>query len=116
MARKTALRRLMKRLPLATEADRALQLEAEAEQSAEPARRPSPALRAVHARLGIVPDAEMVGTEVVEGEVATIEQDGAEPSPEIVTVSDGVGGELEVELAPDATKDEWKDALDEAGA
>lgn len=51
MARKSVLRRLMKRLPLATEADEALRLEAEAED--RPPAKPSPAVVAIRERLGI---------------------------------------------------------------
>jgi recombination protein RecT len=57
MARKSALRRLMKHLPLSTDAEQALRLESEAEQAAvqEAPRRPSAAVTAIHARLGIPP-------------------------------------------------------------
>lgn len=82
MARKSALRRLMKRLPLVTEADRALQLEAEAEQAAEPTRRPSPALRTIHSRLGI---GEPVTVQVDEDTTADLAPEAAaicgDPSP-----------------------------------
>jgi len=66
MARKTVLRRLMKRLPLATEAEDALRVEAEVEQRT-PARK-SASLAAVHERLGIdsgasdIPPSDAPGT------------------------------------------------------
>ena len=83
MARKSALRRLMKRLPLVTEADRALQLEAEAEQAAEPARRPSASVRAVRSRLGL---AEPVTVQIDEDTTADLAPDATvvlcgDPSP-----------------------------------
>lgn len=55
MARKTVIKRLMKRLPLGADAEYALRHEAEAEQDAtqEPVRRPSAAVAAIHQRLGI---------------------------------------------------------------
>jgi recombination protein RecT len=55
MARKSVLRRLLKQLPANSDVERALELDAEAEQQADrPARQANPALRAIRSKLGVI--------------------------------------------------------------
>lgn len=78
MARKTVIRRLMKRLPLTTEADRALELEAEAEHEAP---KPLPArVSKIHERLGIKPVQEEPA-----GELESEPPSQVEPERPVVT-------------------------------
>jgi recombination protein RecT len=55
MARKTVIKRLMKRLPLGTDGELALTHEAELDQQEQPARTPSPQVTDIRKRLGIAP-------------------------------------------------------------
>lgn len=80
MARKSVLRRLMKHLPLTTDAEHALRLEAEAEQDATTPRRPSPVVARIHERLGITTKAP---------------EEAIEAAPE--ASEDGIGRELDPE-------------------
>lgn len=81
MARKTVIKRLMKRLPLGADAETALRLEAEADAQEAPSR-PRPAIAAIHARLGIPagPD-EPPSAPVAMGEVEPASGSAA-PSPD----------------------------------
>lgn len=76
MARKTVIKRLMKRLPLGADAEQALRIEAEADQTAHDApRRPTAAITAIHNRLGIpaavaAPEASAVPSDYTEEALA----------------------------------------------
>jgi recombination protein RecT len=58
MARKTVIKRLMKRLPLGTDGELALTHEAELDAQEQPARQPSPQVTDIRKRLGIAPAAQ----------------------------------------------------------
>ncbi len=62
MARKTVIKRLMKRLPLGADAEYALRYEAEQDATPEPTRRPSAAITSIHERLGIPAAIDAAGT------------------------------------------------------
>ena len=85
MARKSALRRLMKHLPLTTDAEHALRIEAEAEQEA-PVRADkakSRLITSIHERLGIAAPVEPPSTPDAAGEADTAPT--AEPSAQDFT-------------------------------
>ncbi len=93
MARKTVLKRLMKRLPLGTDAEMALRVEAEADQAGlapRPVR--SSTVTAIHEKLGITPaPTDTVETDDVEWRDAPMDVTGGTPTP------------AEVVAAPEAT-------------
>ena len=107
MARKTVIKRLMKRLPLGADAEYALRYEAEQDATPEPTRRPSAAITSIHERLGIpaaidasvAPAAEPSDAPISGGTssevhapepVRTITEASGAPEPEAQPASSGV--------------------------
>lgn len=88
MARKTVIKRLMKRLPLGADAEYALRHEAEQEATQEPVRRPSAAITSIHQRLGI-PATTAAGTD---------------PAPAGEPVHVAAGGTTPADHAPDPAR------------
>lgn len=101
MARKSVLRRLMKHLPLTTEAEQALRLEAEAEQEgpARTDRGKSRLITSIHERLGIAAPIDTPESTPAAAAVAPVEAPSAEtPEPPI-------DGEIEALFDGDAIPD-----------